>query len=182
MRPLNEEEKNFAEEHEGIITWYLNLRRLDYDTYYDVAVFGYLRAVRKYIQRPELRQYSFATIATWAMFSEIYNHMRYYGRLKRKAVVYCLDETFEDGLTLNERIGLPDPDVCDTMVKASLLREIRAQVSDDEWDIFEKKAVGYQHKDISQEHGISISTLENRLYKLRQRIRPMFEEEYAQAA
>lgn len=182
MEPLNDQERIFAEEHEGVIHWYLNLRRLDYDTYYDAAVFGYLRAVKNYLTRPELRQYSFATIATWTMRSAIEHYMRYCGRLKRKAVVYCLDDAFDDGLTLNEKIGLPDPDVCAAMDNVNLLREIRAQVSDDEWDIFEKKAVGYQHKVIASERGISIPALQNRLYKLRQRIRPMFEEKYAQVA
>ena len=66
-QPLTQEESDFAAAHHNLIGRYLRRARLPEDDFYDVAVFGYLRAVRKYLARPELRQYKFSTIAYRAM-------------------------------------------------------------------------------------------------------------------
>ena len=65
--PLTEAESEFAAEHHSVIYGYLRKAGLPEDDFYDVVVFGYLRAVRKYLARPELRKYSFSTIAYRAM-------------------------------------------------------------------------------------------------------------------
>lgn len=44
--PLTTEESDFAAEHHDVILRYLRKARLPYDEFYDIAVFGYLRAVR----------------------------------------------------------------------------------------------------------------------------------------
>ena len=59
--PLTAEESAFAAEHHHLLLSYLKKARLDFDEFYDIAVFGYLRAVRKYLARPELRAYQFST-------------------------------------------------------------------------------------------------------------------------
>ena len=91
MKPLNEQERIFAADNEGVIHWYLNLYHLDYDTYYDIAVFGYLRAVQKYLSRPELQKYSFKTIALWRMRHDVGNYHHALKRPMRSAIVYSLD-------------------------------------------------------------------------------------------
>lgn len=62
------------------------------DDFYDVVVFGYLRAVRKYLARPELRKYSFSTIAYRAMSCDVHHSKEYWMRKKRRALVESLDE------------------------------------------------------------------------------------------
>ena len=47
--PLTAEESAFAAEHHHLLLSYLKKARLDFDEFYDIAVFGYLRAVRKYL-------------------------------------------------------------------------------------------------------------------------------------
>ena len=42
---LTEEQRHFAAENHNLIYTYLWDRRLEVDDYYDIAVFGYLRAV-----------------------------------------------------------------------------------------------------------------------------------------
>ena len=51
-------------------------------------VFGYLRAVRKYLARPELRKYSFSTIAYRAMSCDVHHSKEYWMRKKRRALAY----------------------------------------------------------------------------------------------
>ena len=90
---LTAEESKFAEEHHDIVFSYLRSRRLPEDEFYDIAVFGYLRAVRKYLARPELReQYKFSTIAYRAMSCDVHHSREYWLRAKRNRQECPLDE------------------------------------------------------------------------------------------
>lgn len=179
MKPLNEKERIFAADNEGVISWYLNLHHLDYDTYYDIAVFGYLRAVKAYLNRPELQKYSFKTIALWRMKSDVGNYHRALKRRKRSAEVYSLNAETEDELTLHERVGTYDPEPA--IDEKILLDAIKQETTPEEWDVLNRKADGYTHKEIGDTHHFSKTTSYRRLRKLRERIRPMFEDEYAAA-
>ena len=90
--PLTEAESEFAAEHHSVIYGYLRKAGLPEDDFYDVVVFGYLRAVRKYLARPELRKYSFSTIAYRAMSCDVHHSKEYWMRKKRHALVEPLDE------------------------------------------------------------------------------------------
>ena len=78
--PLTEAESEFAAEHHSVIYGYLRKAGLPEDDFYDVVVFGYLRAVRKYLARPELRKYSFSTIAYRAMSCDVHHSKEYWMR------------------------------------------------------------------------------------------------------
>ena len=73
---LTQEQREFAAENHEIVLSYLRGKRLDASEWYDVAVFGYLRAVRKYTERPELQIYAFSTIAGRSMDTEISNERK----------------------------------------------------------------------------------------------------------
>lgn len=45
----------------------MNEKGWDEREYYDIAAFGYLSAVRRYLTRPELRRYAFSTVAWKSM-------------------------------------------------------------------------------------------------------------------
>lgn len=66
-QPLTEEQRQFAAENHNLIYTYLWNRRLEVDDYYDIAVFGYLRAVKRYLTEPRLRRYQFSTVAWHSM-------------------------------------------------------------------------------------------------------------------
>ena len=51
-KALTEEQRQFAAENHNLIYKYLWDRRLEIDDYYDIAVFGYLRAVKRYLTEP----------------------------------------------------------------------------------------------------------------------------------
>lgn len=90
--PLTEAESKFAAEHHATIYEYLNKARLPENDFYDIVVFGYLRAVRKYLARPELQQYKFSTIAYRAMSCDVHHSREYWMRKKRRALIESLDE------------------------------------------------------------------------------------------
>jgi hypothetical protein len=70
LTPLTPEEQAFAEENHGALEWCMRIQRLDPDQY-DVAVFGYLQAVKKWFARPDLRKWSFQTIAKQSVRSYV---------------------------------------------------------------------------------------------------------------
>ena len=72
--PMNLDESAYAEKYHHLIYAFLGKHKLPMDEFYDIAVFGYLRAVRKYLARPELReQYKFSTIAYRAMSCDVHH-------------------------------------------------------------------------------------------------------------
>lgn len=70
-RALTEEQRRFASNNHGLIFSFLNEQGWDDREYYDIAAFGYLSAVRRYLTRPWLRQYAFSTIAWRSMWRSI---------------------------------------------------------------------------------------------------------------
>lgn len=64
---MTEEQRRFAASNHGLIFSFLNEQGWDDREYYDIAAFGYLSAVRRYLTRPTLRRYAFSTIAWRSM-------------------------------------------------------------------------------------------------------------------
>lgn len=70
--PLTDEQAAFAaEHHDKTVYGFLGRRQLPADEFYDVIIFGYLKAVRDYLTRGDLRKYAFATIAKQDMRSAL---------------------------------------------------------------------------------------------------------------
>lgn len=100
---LTEQEKEFATRWHGLIYTFLNKNRLPEAEYYDVAALGYLRAVMKYNRRPELRQYSFSTIAWQTMRTDVGRKMKS-DRVRDALIAYSLNELTEEGSERGEFI------------------------------------------------------------------------------
>lgn len=62
-QPLTPVEKEFAEQYHPFVLRYLAIYKLPASEWYDVAIFGYLRAVRDWLSIPKLHKYKFSTIA-----------------------------------------------------------------------------------------------------------------------
>ncbi len=80
LTPLTTEERAFAAENHKLVHRYLVDRKLAKDDWYDVIVFSYLQAVKKWFARPDLRKYRFSTIAWNAMRGAVGNEMEKQGR------------------------------------------------------------------------------------------------------
>lgn len=85
---LTDEQRQFAAENHNLIYKYLWDRRLEIDDYYDIAVFGYLRAVKRYLTEPWLRRYQFSTVAWHAMRQNIASFHRAEERRKETEQKY----------------------------------------------------------------------------------------------
>ena len=74
--PLNDTQRIFAEKNHNLVYKFLHEKNLPASEYYDIVIFGYLRAVQRYLTDPNLAGYSFATVAWRAMEGEIVNAHR----------------------------------------------------------------------------------------------------------
>lgn len=83
LPPLTEEQRRFAADNHDLIYSFLQEQKLDIDCFYDIAVFGYLRAVERYLTEPKLQRYQFSTVAWRAMRQSMVSFYR--SELRRKA-------------------------------------------------------------------------------------------------
>ena len=173
---LNEHEKLFADENKNMVYSYLKINHLPYDEFYDVIIFGYLRAVKKYLNRPELRQYKFITIAFDAMDTEVGNYHRANNCKKRKCIKLSLDAAlFRDGLPLTEIIPAPEPEIdIQKVANQNLLKEMFSHVNSMEREIWELKARGYTYKEIAGFCQISVGYASTSMSNVRKRLKELF--------
>lgn len=74
--PLNDTQRIFADKNHNLVYKFLHEKNLPASEYYDIVIFGYLRAVQRYLTDPNLSGYSFATVAWRAMEGEVVNTHR----------------------------------------------------------------------------------------------------------
>ena len=50
LRPMTQEEREFAEEYHDLVIDFLRYKHLPMNDFYDVVIFGYLSAVQQYFR------------------------------------------------------------------------------------------------------------------------------------
>ena len=110
IRPLTKAQQRFAEENHALVYVFLNERGLPESVFYDVVIFGYLRAVQEYCEFPSLHRYKFSTIAWTHMRRSLSNHYKYLSRPKRCAPTVSFDALIGDdyGLRWEDIVSRPD--------------------------------------------------------------------------
>nr|QGT50935.1 hypothetical protein Firmicute1046_0110 [uncultured Firmicutes bacterium] len=170
---MNERERAFAEENIKTIEKFLSHRRLDYDTYYDVVVFGFLKAVMQYLSVERLQQYAFNTIAWRKMNDEVWRYHRDQNRLKRKAVPLSMDAELESETTsfyelVPDLHGIDFEKQCaDKQIIESCMLDVRPQ----EKTVLMLKAQGYSYREIGTLCNLSCSGVFNRVLRFRKRLK-----------
>ncbi len=170
---LTAEESAFAAEHHDVLCSYLRIHGLPADDFYDIAVFGYLRAVRKYLARPELRQYKFTTIAYRAMSCDVHHSREYWARAKRNREI-C---------SFNEEQDSPDSrdTVSETLERVVDFQRLVRQITPIQQRIASLKADGYSEKEIAAICGLKRKDVSVEMENAKCRIL-MFQTEDAAAA
>ena len=128
---LTEEQRQFADENHNLIYTYLWDRRLEIDGYYDIAVFGYLRAVKRYLSEPWLRRYQFSSVAWHAMRQSIASFPRAEERRKETERKYLK--------TLRAR----PPDPFEELEAQLLLHDLAAVSSKEQCALASMRLQGY---------------------------------------
>lgn len=113
MEALNQKEQKFAADHHDLIYAFLRCYNLPGEEYYDLLAIAYLKAVKEYSKKPELRKKcAFSTIAFQKMRDA--KIKKYHSdRVRAAYIAFSLNDLNEAG---NEYIEeLPDP--CDIFHK-----------------------------------------------------------------
>lgn len=155
--PLTPEQSLFAAKHHELVYKFLREKHLSPDEFYDVVIFGYLRAVRRYLTVMELKQYAFATIAWKAMEGGLHNYYRSQKSKRNYAEVYSLQSApYEGGLRLEETIASPN-ELMQQVEYNLLLHELAGRASRQQMNVVLLKSEGYTNKDIARHQKTSVS-------------------------
>lgn len=103
LSPLNPAEQEVAEQNCHLVDNFLHAQRLSREEFYDVAVFGYLLAVKKWFRRPDLYRYGFPSVAWSAMRGCVGNER---AKQSRRVHTVSLEDPIPgtDGLTWGDII------------------------------------------------------------------------------
>lgn len=91
LRPMTQEEREFAEQKHDLVINFLRCKRLPMDDFYDIVIFGYLSAVQQYFRNPPVGV-EFKAMAFRAMKDSILRDSEYHARAKRCGYIVSLDD------------------------------------------------------------------------------------------
>ncbi len=77
LKPFTKEEQAFAEENHDLVYAFLNEKKLSETDFYDIVIFGYLRAVQEYCRTGGLSKYRFSTLAWKRMHHILMDYYKY---------------------------------------------------------------------------------------------------------
>lgn len=109
LEPLNDEERKFVEDNHNLIYSFLKKNNLSIDEYYDIAVFGFIDAVKRY----DSSKGSFFNIAYVCMLSAVRQEMRKSKFRNEKIKITSLDAELEGGVCIKDFI--PSLDTVDSI-------------------------------------------------------------------
>lgn len=154
---LTPEQREFAADHHNLIYAFLNKKKLRDDDFYDIVVFGFLRAVQDYLNKPELKQYSFTTIAWHKMDSCVLNYYASQTRRQRYGRTISLDAILcnETSFSLEDTLFAPDP-LMEQLETELLLHELASRVSRNQMAVMRMRTEGYNMREIAKNQRTTI--------------------------
>ncbi len=163
--PLTKEQRDFATKWHNLIYTFLNDKGLSEMDYYDIVVFGFLRAVKRYFTEPELQKYSFSTIAWQAMDSDLSNYYKRQFRQKRHANVVSL-HSYDGAYTLEEILSTQDK-VMAQLETELLLHDLATLASHQQMSVVRMRSAGYNMREIAKKESIPMKRVRELLEEIR---------------
>lgn len=151
-------EQEFATQNHNLVFSFLNENNLDETDFYDVIIFGFLKAVKNYLTNTRLHQYTFSTIAFKEMRSSLSKHYEEQNRKKRKATTVSLDALILNGgeyAKLKNIVFMPDSQKI-SIETDLLMIELSSMITRKELDILRMRVDGYALRDIAGFHSIAM--------------------------
>lgn len=169
IRPLTLEQQRFAEKNHDLVHAFLKKKELPESVFYDIVVFGYLKAVQEYCDKPSLHKYAFSTLSWRRMQGALSNYYKYLSRPKRCAPTVSFEAAIgdEDGLGWDDVIGRHD-DLMERLEVELLLHELASKLPRREMNIVQMRARGERMHDIAKAEHLTfhdINALLERIYE-----------------
>jgi RNA polymerase sigma-70 factor (ECF subfamily) len=156
------EQQSFAAEHHNLVYAFLRDKKLRQDDFYDVVIFGYLRGVRKYLNRDDLRRrYAFSTIAWRAMESDLVGYYRAQSRPSRKVMTVSLEAMThqEDRQSAYRTVSEPDW-ILDRLEAENLWDQVSGLFTNEQTELLQMRADGYTVREIASARRSPVSEVE----------------------
>lgn len=139
---LTEQQRQFAAERHNLIYAFLREKGWPVSEYYDIAAFGFLRAVRRYLTEPQLAKYAFSTVAWRAMSQSIASFCRAEARQKEVEQRYL--ETVQ-----------PVTDPFEELEYNLLLHDLAAVSSEQQYRLAKLRLQGYSIAETARAQGMT---------------------------
>lgn len=154
--PLNDTQRIFAEKNHNLVYKFLHKKNLPASEYYDIVIFGYLRAVQRYLTDPNLAGYSFGTVAWRAMEGEVANTRRTDKRRFRVIRFVRPRQSYTGHLTRRPTPTETDEEALRESEVALLLHALAKRVTPQQMEIIRLRTKGYQTNEIAQMQNTSL--------------------------
>ena len=159
--PLTPEQGTFAAENHGLVLKFLYENHLPEDEYYDVVVFGYLRAVKRYFTEKDLRKYNFSTIAWSCMRADLINYHKALSTRKRNADVISIHSgLYAGGLPLEHSVPYGH-DVMAELETQLLLHELAGMITKEQMQMVRMRNDGYDIREIARSHNVTMKCVQH---------------------
>ena len=174
LRPFTKKEQQFAEKNHDLVYAFLNEKKLSEDDYYDVVVFGYLKAVKANFDKSRTKKCSFSTLAWSKMQGELSNYYKYLDSSKRNATVISFDEPIdsEDGLCIADTISYDD--VMSELKEELLMHELARRLPPREMRIVKMKVRGDKMHEIAKAERLTFQEINRLLNSIYPMVRKIF--------
>ena len=159
--PLTPEQVCFAAKNHRLIYKYLKKHHYSKEDYYDVAVFGYLKAVQDYFSKEDLQRFSFSTICYRYMSREIFNYHKSLLRQNRVANLVCIHSGQE--LPIECRIPYGHSEMV-KMESRLLLHELAQHIPDKQMGIVRRYCAGETLREIARSDNMKLKQVRQVLY------------------
>lgn len=157
------------EKNHGLVERFLTNHRLNRSEYYDVVIFAYIDAARKYLADEGLRRkYKFSTIANRRMWFAYCKEVRHEMRSIRYPRPICVDSL--DELSCETAVGGNVLSPLDRLIAKETIRLLMPYITEKEMEVVQLRAQGYPDREIAGRCGISQKGIPSRIHRMRKRI------------
>lgn len=170
LEKLSESEKKFAEDNHNLVYGFLHRYKYSIE-YYNIIVFGYLKAVQTYNRRKDLQsKYDFPFIAWQYMRAEVGNHFRKENTQKRTATcgIVSFDSANEEMGNFYNCVGGKSAE--DDVMEGLSLSDIMENLTEVQRKIAELKIEGYNNKEVYLMLQIPSSTFYKEMQKMKHEV------------
>lgn len=185
LHPFTPAQSKFMEEHYGLLKWFLSFRWMDQgkssrssentpfsflekEDIYDATLDGYMRAVQQYDERPELREYSFTTVAVntmrWELLGLIRKEARRRSRLNQDSSAYEAALRFLSNASVSG-------EAYETAEANELWDRTRKLVTVRQGNVLRLRSFGHTYAEIAERSGMDPKAVDNCLYRTRKKLR-----------
>ena len=171
MNPLTDQQRALAEANHHLVYAFLKEYQLPESEYYDVVVFGLLKAAQDYCEKRRLKRYRFSTVAWKKMECAWKDHQRYLAAQKADLSAVSIHDPIseEENAKRWEDVLHDSGAPLNAMLAELALHDLA--ISPKERRILQMKCSGEKMHDIAKAEGLTFQQINQLLSRLKKRLK-----------